>query len=229
MGLVHHAPHHAGYYPHAAFISLKILYNPETGKLWGAQAVGAEGIDKRIDVIAAYIKKGGTIEDLAEFEQAYAPPFGSAKDPINMLGFIAENDRDKLSTIVTWQSVSDYTEKNGFLLDVRTPKEFAQGSLPNAVNIPHTELRERLSEVPKDRPVLITCGLGLRGYLADRVLRQNGYTDTVNLSGGYITYNAVITEQLWLNDPEKAAAQYGIPPCGADIASSAPCCCQPCK
>ena len=192
---VTHTNHHAGYYPNASMLSIKILYNPENGRLWGAQAVGAHGVDKRIDVLAAYIKKNGTISDLAEFEHAYAPPFASAKDPVNVLGFIAENDRDGLTSIISWRDIPRYTEQNAFVLDARTPEEFALGSLPNAVNIPHTALRKRLNEVPKDRPIVITCGLGLRGYLADRILRQNGYTNTVNLSGGFTTYKIVQTEQ----------------------------------
>ena len=192
---VTHTNHHAGYYPKASMLSIKILYNPENGRLWGAQAVGAHGVDKRIDVLAAYIKKDGTISDLAEFEHAYAPPFASAKDPVNVLGFIAENDRDGLTSIISWRDIPQYTEQNAFVLDVRTPEEFALGSLPNAVNIPHTALRKRLNEVPKDRPIVITCGLGLRGYLADRILRQNGYTNTVNLSGGFTTYKIVQAEQ----------------------------------
>lgn len=201
--IVTHGMHHAGYYPGAAMISLKILYNPENGKLWGAQAVGLEGADKRIDVIAAYIKKNGTISDLAEFEQAYAPPFDSAKDPINMLGFIAENDRDGLTNIISWRDIPRYAEKGAFFLDARTPEEFELGALPGAVNIPHTELRKRLNEVPKDRPIVVNCGMGLRGYLAERILRQNGYTNTVNLSGGYMTYKAVQGERL---------QEYGLSP-----------------
>ena len=192
--VVTHAMHHAGYYPGASLLSIKILYNPENGKLWGAQAVGVEGVEKRIDVIAAYINKSGTISDLAEFEQAYAPPFNSAKDPVNMLGFIAENDRDGLSTVISWRDIPQYAEKGAFFLDVRTPEEFQLGSLPGAVNISNTALRNRLAEIPKDRSIVVNCGMGLRAYLAVRILRQNGYTDVVNLSGGYMTYKAVQDE-----------------------------------
>ena len=192
--VVTHAAHHASYYPQACMISIKILYNPENGRLWGAQAVGAEGVDKRIDVLAAYIKKNGTISDLAEFEQAYAPPFDSAKDPVNMLGFIAENDRGGLTTIISWRDIPRYVEQGAFFLDVRTPEEFDCGAIQGAVNIPHTALRNRLNEVPKDRPIVINCGSGLRGYIADRILRQNGYKNTVNLSGGFMTYNTVHNE-----------------------------------
>lgn len=207
---VTHAMHHAGYYPQAAMISIKILYNPENGRLWGAQAVGIEGVDKRIDVIAAYIKKNGTISDLAEFEQAYAPPFDSAKDPINMLGFIAENDRDGLTGIISWRDIPRYAEKNAFFLDVRTPEEFELGALPGAVNIPHTALRNHLHEVPKDRTIVINCGMGLRAYLAERILRQNGYKDTVNLSGGFMTYKVTQDELLWLTDLKKAESRSGF-------------------
>ncbi|MGP1443943.1 CoA-disulfide reductase [Treponema sp.] len=192
--VVTHAMHHAGYYPGASLLSIKILYNPESGKLWGAQAVGVEGVEKRIDVIAAYINKEGTISDLAEFEQAYAPPFNSAKDPVNMLGFVAENDRDGLSTVISWRDIPQYAEKGAFFLDARTPEEFQLGSLSGAVNISNTALRSRLAEVPKDRTIVVNCGMGLRAYLAVRILRQNGYTDVVNLSGGYMTYKAVQDE-----------------------------------
>ena len=200
-----HAMHHAGYYPQASMISIKILYNPDNGRLWGAQAVGIEGVDKRIDVIAAYIKKGGTVSDLAEFEQAYAPPFDSAKDPINMLGFIAENDRDGLTSVISWRDIPHYAEKKAFFLDVRMPEEFELGTLPGAVNIPHTVLRNRLNQVPKDKTIVITCGMGLRGYLAERILRQNGYKDTVNLSGGFVTYKAVQDELLQPTAPSGGA------------------------
>ena len=121
-----------------------------------------------------------------------------------MLGFIAENDRDGLTSIISWRDIPHYAEKGAFFLDARTPEEFDLGSLPGAVNIPHTELRKRLKEVPKDRPIVVNCGMGLRGYLAERILRQNGYADTVNLSGGYMTYKAVEDELLQLTDPQKA-------------------------
>ena len=111
-----------------------------------------------------------------------------------MLGFIAENDRDGLTTIISWRDVPRYAEQGAFFLDARTPEEFSCGTLPGAVNIPYTVLRSRLGEVPKDRPIVINCGSGLRGYTAERILRQNGYRGTVNLSGGFITYNAVHNE-----------------------------------
>lgn len=193
---VTHAGSHAGYYPNALQLTLKILYQPETGKLWGAQAVGFDGVDKRIDVISAYVKKGGTVHDLAEFEQAYAPPFSSAKDPINMVGFIAENALAGYTKTATWRDAekSRKGESGTFLLDVRSREEYELGTIPGAYNIPHTELRARLAEVPRGKPILVTCAIGLRGYLAERVLRESGYGDVANLTGGYKTWKAATTE-----------------------------------
>jgi len=208
---VTHAGSHAGYYPHSLQLSIKALYHPETGKLWGAQAVGFDGVDKRIDVIAAYLKKGGTVRDLAEFEQAYAPPFSSAKDPVNMLGFIAENALEGMTRTIAWREIGAYRERNAFFLDVRSREEFALGALPGAYNIPHTELRGRLSEVPRDRPVVVNCAIGLRGYLAERMLRMNGYSDVVNLTGGYKTWKAAAGEEEFLATGARARAGTGEP------------------
>lgn len=191
---VTHAGSHAGYYPKALQLTVKVLYHPETGKIWGGQAVGFDGVDKRIDVMAAYVKKEGTVSDLAEFEQAYAPPFSSAKDPVNMLGFIAENVRDGYSKIATWRDIDGLLEKGAFLLDVRSREEFDLGYIPTAYNIPHTELRNRLAEVPKNKTIVINCAIGLRGYLAERVLRSNGWSDVYNLTGGYKTWKAATAE-----------------------------------
>lgn len=202
---VTHAGSHAGYYPGALQLTLKILYHPETGKLWGAQAVGFDGVDKRIDVIAAYIRKEGTVHDLAEFEQAYAPPFSSAKDPVNMTGFIAENVLDGMSKTIVWRDIETLRTNGAFFLDVRSPEEFALGAIPGALNIPHTQLRSRLAEVPKDRTIVVNCAIGLRGYLADRMLRQNGYNDTANLTGGYKTWKAATSELFRLSTPDAPA------------------------
>jgi len=191
---VTHAGSHAGYYPNALQLAIKVLYHPETGRLWGAQAVGFDGVDKRIDVISAYIKKNGTVRDLAEFEQAYAPPFSSAKDPVNMLGFIAENALDGMSKTIPWRELDSYRARGAFFLDVRSAEEFSLGSIPGAYNIPHTELRGRLTEVPRDKPIVINCAIGLRGYLAERMLRMNGFTDVANLTGGYRTWKAATAE-----------------------------------
>ncbi|PIE97781.1 MAG: CoA-disulfide reductase [Treponema sp.] len=202
--IVTHAPNHAGYYPGSFFVTVKVLYNPADGKILGGQVVGIDGVDKRIDVLAAYIMKEGTVYDLAEFEHAYAPPFSSAKDPVNMIGFVAENERDGLTKTVTWKDVEAYKEKGAFFLDVRTEEEFELGAIEGAVNIPNTEIRKRLNEIPKNKPVFINCGMGLRGYLAERILRQNGYSDTVNLTGGYKSYEFAHQEKDFLAHPEKA-------------------------
>ena len=203
------SPSHAGYYPGGSTMVVKLLYTPE-GKVLGAQIVGRDGVDKRMDVLAAAIRAGMDVFDLQELELAYAPPFSSAKDPVNMAGYVAGN-------VVEGRMIPFYVEdlaslpENAFLLDVRTPGEFAHGTIPGAVNIPVDVLRQRLSEVPKDKEVHIFCAVGLRGYIAQCILRQNGYK-TKNLSGGYRLYAAA------KND---LAAQ-GVPmenckPCGAPL------------
>lgn len=183
-----HPTSHASYYPGAKPFSLRVLFNPETGKLLGAQAVGYEGVDKRIDVIAAFIATGAPVSVLKEFEHAYAPPFASAKDPVNYAGFVAENIMEGRSRQVSWREVSALIKQGAFVLDTRTPEEFSLGRIEGAVNIPNTEIRTRLHEVPRDRTVLIYCGVGIRGYLAERVLREQGFRDVANLAGGWKTY-----------------------------------------
>jgi NADPH-dependent 2,4-dienoyl-CoA reductase/sulfur reductase-like enzyme/rhodanese-related sulfurtransferase len=183
-----HPAHHATYYPGAEPMVLKVLFHPETGKLLGAQAVGGAGVDKRIDVLAVAIQAGMSVFDLEEMELAYAPQFGSAKDPVNMAGFVAagllRGDHPQLDVEAV---LALPTEQRPMLLDVRTPQEFAQGSLPGAVNVPVDELRSRLNELPRDRPIAAYCQVGQRGYLATRILRQMGF-DAANLGGGYKTY-----------------------------------------
>jgi NADPH-dependent 2,4-dienoyl-CoA reductase/sulfur reductase-like enzyme/peroxiredoxin family protein/TusA-related sulfurtransferase/rhodanese-related sulfurtransferase len=185
-----HPSSHAGYYPEAKPFSLKVVFDPASGKLLGAQAVGYEGVDKRIDVIAAFLSMGAGVEALTRFEHAYAPPFASAKDPVNYAGFVAENIRAGLTSQVRWNEVADYKAKGAFVLDVRTPEEFALGHIEGAANISNTELRSRLAEVPRDRFVLLYCGVGIRGYLAERILRQKGWSELANLAGGWKTYEA---------------------------------------
>lgn len=191
-----HPGSHAGYYPGALQLTLKVIYSPVDGKLLGAQGVGYDGVDKRMDVVAAFLGMGGSVHDLAAFEQAYAPPFNSAKDPLNMAGFIAENDLAGLTKPVSWSDVEAWKTRGAFLLDVRTPQEFALGAIPGAVNIPHTQVRDRLAEIPRDKPILINCAVGLRGYLAERILRQKGWTDIGNLSGGYRTWKTATAPAL---------------------------------
>ncbi len=181
-----HAAHHAGYYPGAEGLSLKVTFDPATGKLLGAQAVGGAGVDKRIDVLAVAIQAGMTVFDLEEMELCNAPQFGSAKDTVNMAGFVAGGLLRGDHPQTDWEAVAGLADKP-LLLDVRTPPEFAAGHIPGAVNIPVDELRGRLAELPKGRPVVAYCQVGQRGYLATRILMQHGF-DVSNLGGGYKTY-----------------------------------------
>ncbi|MGE4454402.1 MAG: DsrE/DsrF/DrsH-like family protein [Sphaerochaeta sp.] len=190
-----HTGNHAGYYPNVRQLTLKILYHPQTGKVWGGQAVGYGGVDKRIDIISAFIGKEGTVYDLAEFEQAYAPPFSSAKDPVNMVGFIAVNVLEGMSDTIGWNEAEEARKKGAFMLDVRSEEEFELGAIEGAVNIPNTDLRSRLKEVPKDRKIILNCAMGLRGYFAERILRQNGFTQVRNLTGGFKTYDIAMRER----------------------------------
>jgi len=183
-----HPASHATYYPGASPISLKLIFNPDDGKILGAQAVGQVGIDKRIDVIAVAMRGGLTIYDLEHLELSYAPPYGSAKDPINYAGFVAANALRGDVKLCHYEDVAN-TGSNQFLLDVRTPIENKGGTIPGAVNIPVDDLRDRLDEIPKDKEILVTCQVGLRGYIACRILSQNGF-DCKNLTGGYKTYQA---------------------------------------
>ena len=181
-----HPASHAGYYPGAMQMSLKLLFDPESGKVLGAQCVGADGVDKRIDVLAVAIRAGMTVYDLEKLELAYAPPFGSAKDPVNYAGFVAANVLRKEVGICHVADVANPGPKQ-LVLDVRTTHEVQQGTIPGSVNIPLDELRSRLGELPKDKEVLVFCQVGLRGYLACRILSQNGVACR-NLTGGYKTY-----------------------------------------
>ncbi len=183
-----HAGSHAGYYPYAYMVHLKLIYSPETGKILGAQACGYDGVDKRIDVIASAIRHGATIYDLENYELSYAPPFGSAKDPVNMAGFVAVNDMTKFSPLISIFEVEEYLSKGAYLLDVRNTEEVVMGKIKDAVNIPLHTLRSRLIEIPKEKPVVVYCRVGLRGYIAQRILLQNGF-NAVNVSGGYESYN----------------------------------------
>lgn len=185
-----HPASHAGYYPNAMPMSIKITFDKETGKLYGGQIVGYDGVDKRIDEIALIIKHQGTIYDLMTVEQAYAPPFSSAKDPVAIAGYTAEDIIMGKVKPVYWRELRDIEMEDKFLLDVRTPDEFSLGTLPNAVNIPLDELRDRLKEVPADKMVYVFCAVGLRGYLAYRILTQYGFENVRNLSGGLKTYRA---------------------------------------
>ncbi len=183
-----HPGSHADYYPGAQQISFKLLFDPQTGKILGAQAVGADGVDKRIDVLAVAIRAGMTVFDLQELELCYAPPFGSAKDPVNYAGFVASNFITGDMPICHSSDMVSPNE-NQVLLDVRTVGEIKRGTIPNAINIPLDELRDRLDEIPRDKEMLVFCYQGLRGYIACRILNQRGFSSR-NLTGGYETYRA---------------------------------------
>lgn len=183
-----HEASHAGYYPGAVPLSIKILFAPENGKLLGAQIVGFNGVDKRIEMLAQVIQRGGTVHDLAELEHAYAPPYSSAKDPVNMAGFVAENILNKKSRIIQWRELAELPADT-IRIDVRTHDEYKLGTIPGFINIPVDELREHLDELPKEKPIVVTCAVGLRGYLAYRILVQNGFKHVRNLSGGYKTWS----------------------------------------
>ena len=185
-----HPASHAGYYPDAMPMSIKITFDKQTGRLYGGQIVGYDGVDKRIDELALVVKHQGTVYDLMKVEQAYAPPFSSAKDPVAIAGYVAEDMITGKTNPVYWRELRDIEMENKFLLDVRTQDEFALGSLPGAVNIPLDELRDRMSELPKGRMIYTFCAVGLRGYLAYRILTQHGFDKVRNLSGGLKTYRA---------------------------------------
>lgn len=186
---------HAGYYPNATDIILKLVFNPESGEIYGAQAVGQKGIDKRIDILATAIKGHLTIFDLPELEFTYAPPFGSAKDPVNMAGYAAMNIAEGLSESIQWHELKDELAKGKVLLDVRSPGEIKQGAFPNAINIPVNELRERMVELDPEIDYIVSCHSGLRSYIAERQLKQHGF-NVQNLDGAFALYKTILPEEL---------------------------------
>ncbi len=190
-----HSSSHAGYYPGARPMSIKVIFSPEGGRLLGAQIVGYDGVDKRIDLLAATIKYNGTVYNMQEFEHAYAPPYSSAKDPFHIAGYVAENILSGRVRIVHWKEIRDVDFDTDVLLDVRTREEFAIGSIEGAINIPVAEIRERLNEIPRDKRIIVFCGVGLRGYIASRILTGNGFEKVFNLSGGIKTYELAIQKQ----------------------------------
>ncbi len=183
-----HPASHAGYYPGAAQLALKLLVDPETDEILGAQGIGDDGVDKRIDVIATAIAGGLTASDLADLELAYAPAFGSAKDPVNMLGYVDQNAAQGITDTVQWHEVGELMEGAVHLIDVRTPAEVANGAIPGAINIPVDELRDRLDELPEG-DLVVSCAVGIRGHIAARMLTQKG-RNAKNLDGGYRTWSA---------------------------------------
>lgn len=205
-----HPSSHAGYYPDAMPMSIKITFDKQTGRLYGGQIVGYDGVDKRIDELALVIKHEGTIYDLMKVEQAYAPPFSSAKDPVALAGYVAEDIIIGKTNPIYWRELRDIEMENKFLLDVRTPDEFALGTLPGAVNIPLDELRDRLTELPKDRMIYTFCAVGLRGYLAYRILTQHGFEKVRNLSGGLKTYRAATAPIIIHEDNDSEIEEMAI-------------------
>lgn len=186
---------HASYYPNASDIVLKLIFNQKTGAIYGAQAVGQKGVDKRIDILATAIKAGLTVDDLPELEFTYAPPFGSAKDPVNMAGYAALNIMEGISENVQWYALSDELAKGKILLDVRTREEVSRGHFANSVNIPLDELRDRLAELDANQEYIISCHSGLRSYIGERILKQNGFK-IQNLDGAYFLYSTVKPEEI---------------------------------
>lgn len=212
LGLEYQALHihpssHASYYPNAFPIAFKLLFHPTSGQIYGAQGVGMNGVEKRIDMIATAIKGNLNVLDLQDIEVCYAPPFNSAKDPVNMLGYYAENLMDGLVETIDWTEVDDLIEGNAFILDVRDEFEVALGSIKNSINIPLGQLRNRLEELPQNKTLYVTCQVGLRGYIACRLLLQHGF-NAKNLDGGVKTYLAVKrAEQLIQSQSSKQMKQ----------------------
>ena len=185
-----HNGSHAGYYPGSLQMDIKITFSPTDGKLYGAQIVGYDGVDTRIDQYALAIKQGATVEQLTRLEHAYAPPFSSAKDPVAISGYVAGNILSGKMTPLYWRELQQADKSQVTLVDVRTPDEYALGTIPGAINIPLDNLRERLADIPENQPVYLFCGVGLRGYLASNILKSKGYPDVRNLIGGLKTYKA---------------------------------------
>ncbi|RXT07944.1 CoA-disulfide reductase [Ammoniphilus sp. CFH 90114] len=211
-----HPGSHAGYYPGSHPIALKLIFDPKEGFILGAQAVGVDGADKRMDVIATAIKAGMTVFDLADLELAYAPPYSSAKDPVNMAGFVASNMIEDGMKTVQWHEIDQVIQDGGMLVDVREPIERNFGFIEGSINIPLGEIRKRLEQLPKDQTIYVSCQVGLRGYLAARILRENGIT-VKNLDGGWKTYSAVYGQnaspQVEVDDSgiAKEVSQYDTP------------------
>jgi len=192
LGLEYEAIHihpgsHAGYYPGSFPIAFKMLFDPKSGKIFGAQGVGLDGVEKRIDVLATAIKGNLTIFDLQDIEPCYAPPYNSAKDPVNMLGYYASNIIEGLSEIIQWHEIDKLDKDNSLIIDVREEFELVTGGFDNSIHIPLGQLRARINEIPKDKKIYVTCQVGLRGYVACRILEQNGIR-CVNIDGGTKTY-----------------------------------------
>ncbi|WP_017153182.1 CoA-disulfide reductase [Bacillus bingmayongensis] len=186
---------HAGYYPNAYPVLLKLIFNKESGEIYGAQAVGRDGVDKRIDVIATAMKAKLKVMDLPDLELAYAPPYSSAKDPVNMVGYAASNIIEGLVDTVQWYEIDHIVQNGGYLIDVREPNELKQGMIKGSINIPLDELRERLDEIPVNEEIYLTCQLGMRGDVAARMLMEKGYK-VKNVDGGFKLYATALPDHI---------------------------------
>ena len=215
-----HSSSHAGYYPNALSMSLKILFSPSDGRLLGAQIVGFDGVDKRIEMAAQVIQHHGTVYDLTELEHAYAPPYSAAKDPINMAGFVAENILCGKVKIAQWRDLNP-DDNSTTLLDVRTADEYALGTIPSSINIPLDSLRSRIAELPKGKPIIVNCAVGLRGYLAYRILVQHGFTDVRNLSGGFKTWHVATTDWNMHQSSSSSNISTEVPASDAEVKAAA--------
>jgi NADPH-dependent 2,4-dienoyl-CoA reductase/sulfur reductase-like enzyme/rhodanese-related sulfurtransferase len=187
-----HPGSHAGYYPGAEPIAMKILFAPDTGRLLGAQAVGRDGVDKRIDVLATALQGGMTVHDLAELELAYAPPFGSAKDPVNLAGMAGQNVWAGDVRLAQWNEIASLNPAHTLVLDVRRPEERSVGAIPGSIHIPLDDLRARMNELPRDREIIVHCHSGQRSYFACRILAQHGLR-VRNLTGSWRTWKTATT------------------------------------
>lgn len=202
---------HASYYPGAVNMSVKIIFDKENGKLFGAQIVGYEGADKRLDVLATAIRANMTVYDLTKLELAYAPPFSSAKDPVNMAGFVAENILTGKTKVFHWHQVNDLPRDGSVtLLDIRTKMEYENGNIDDFINIPVDELRQNLNKLDKSKPVYVTCQIGLRGHIACRILSQNGF-ECCNLSGGYRLYSSIFKSAVPIQNNVKINSETMVP------------------
>lgn len=186
-----HSASHASYYPDSSQLTIQLNFDSTNGQLYGAQIIGKDGVDKRIDVLSSLIQNQKSVYDLMEYEQAYAPPFSSAKDPVNMAGFVAENIISQRMPIIQWYEIATIREVQ--LIDVRTKAENERGAIQNAINISVDDLRNRLSELDKNKPIIVYCQVGIRGYIAQQILLQNGFENVRNLSGGYYLYHQMFS------------------------------------
>lgn len=188
-----HPNSHAGYYPESSSIAFKLIFDKESGQIYGAQAIGRGGVDKRIDVIATAIKGNLTVEDLTNLELSYAPPYSSAKDPVNMAGYVAVNIVEGELEQIQWHEVDQIVQNGGYLLDVRESVEREFGYIEGSLNMSLGEIRERMAELPKNQPIYVSCQVGLRGYLASRILKNNGF-NVKNVDGGWKTYSSAFAD-----------------------------------